>query len=373
VKIGGERALAERFVAWWRRLPPGVGFVNAYGPTETTVAATRCLFPGEVAVDERLVEMPIGRPYPHARVYLLDRHLRLVPPGVAGELCIGGAGLARGYLGRPALTAERFVPDPFAAETGAAGNRLYRSGDLVRFRAGGVLEYLGRTDAQLKVRGFRIEPGEIEAALGAHPGVAEAAVVAVEGAAERGPGGAVGDRRLVAYYVPAEGAAPDPAALAAHLAARLPAYMVPTAFVALAAMPLNAHGKVDRRALPALAAPPRPAAAHAPPGNQLEATIAGLWGELLGVAEVGVEDNFFEAGGSSLLLVQLHSRLQQVLGRDLRLVEIFEHPTVRALAAWLGAAVAPQATVGEARQRTETRRESMRQLRDLRQRRREGR
>ncbi|HEU0080060.1 MAG TPA: non-ribosomal peptide synthetase, partial [Longimicrobiaceae bacterium] len=288
-------------------LYPELKLVNGYGPSETTVFAACWPVPagfGGAAV-------PIGRPVGDRRVYVADRQLNPVPAGVPGELCIGGPGVARGYLGRPALTAERFVPDPFAGEAGA---RLYRTGDRGRWRADGVLEFLGRADQQLKVRGFRVEPGEIEAALLAHPAVREAVVAAREAAP--------GDRRLVAYVVGEDGAAPAADELRAHLRARLPEYMLPSAFAALPAMPLTAHGKVDRRALPEPEVDAGRGGGDAP-RTVTEELLAGVWAELLG-GEPGVHDDFFDLGGHSLLAAQVASRVRAVLGVELPLRALFE-------------------------------------------------
>ncbi len=295
--------------------------VNVYGPTEDTVYGT-------CGVVERGAErVTIGRPISNARTYVLDASLRPVPVGVAGELFLAGKGVVRGYLGRPDLTAERFLPDPFGVEP---GGRAYRTGDRVRWLPDGTVEYLGRIDHQVKVRGFRIEPGEIEAVLEDHPGVREAVVVVRDVAP--------GDRRLVAYLVPAEGAgtsAAEAAELQRWLRSRLPSYMLPSALVPLAAIPRTGSGKLDRAALPAPSRS-RPAdAGHAAPETETEARIAAVWRELLGLEAVGVEENFFDAGGHSLLLVRVHTRLQADLGREFPLVELFQYPTVRSLAARL--------------------------------------
>jgi amino acid adenylation domain-containing protein len=315
--------LARRFLA---RLgePFGVELHNLYGPTEAAVDVT---FHACRSGEERV---PIGRPVTNTRLHLLDRHGRPVPVGVPGELHIGGVQVGRGYLQRPDLTAERFVPDPF----GEPGSRLYRTGDLVRWLPDGEADYLGRTDHQVKVRGFRIELGEIDAALRALPGVREAATLA----RCDGPG-LTGDQRLVAYVVVADGAAL--AALRARLRETLPDYMVPAAFVPLAALPLLPNGKLDRKALP----PPEAAGPRAEstpailPRTAAERAVAGVWREVLGVPEVGIGDNFFDLGGHSLLLVRVQRRLREALGRDLPLVDLFRYPTVGALAGHLSAGV----------------------------------
>ena len=289
---------------------------NVYGPTETTIWSTiQRITPGPGPV-------PIGRPIANTRVYVLDPRGAPTPTGVPGELFIGGLGVALGYLNRPALTAERFLPDPFV---GAPGARMYRTGDRVRWRADGTLEYLGRLDSQVKLRGFRVELGEIETILSRHPAVARAVAHVVPDAS--------GTNRLVAYVVPGGSGLPAPVELRNHLAAELPDYMVPSLFMPLDAIPLTPNGKVDRRRLP----PPdaqrlAPGAARAAPRNDLEQTVARVWCEALGVPSVGVTDNFFDLGGHSLLIVKVHTALRAAVGHDLSIVEMFQYPTVRALA-----------------------------------------
>ena len=323
--LGGEalpQALARELLA----ALPGCQLINMYGPTETTIwSATQ---PVAEPADAAL----IGRPIANTRCYILDRWLEPVPVGVAGELYIGGAGLARGYLGRPELTAERFVRDPFGAEPDA---RLYRSGDLARFRPGGAIEFLGRADDQVKLRGHRIELEEIERVLGEHPDVG-AAALAVRAL---GPD----DQRLVADVVPRGGQAGGEierdaliGTLRAFLGARLPEYMLPSAFVLLGALPLTANGKPNRRALPA----PEPrqlngASGFVAPRSQLEQQIAAIWRQVLQVEQIGIHDSFFDLGGHSLLMAQAHSLLREALGRDLPLIKLLEHPTVGALAQYL--------------------------------------
>ncbi|HVR95755.1 MAG TPA: amino acid adenylation domain-containing protein, partial [Thermoanaerobaculia bacterium] len=309
VNLAGEPfppALAEA-------LPRRVGRVlNLYGPSEDTTYST--IF----QVERGGGPVPIGRPLPGTQVYVLDARLEPVPPGAGGELCLGGAGLARGYLDRPDLTAERFVPDPFAAEP---GGRLYRTGDLARYRSDGrdgELEFLGRIDHQVKVRGFRVELGEIEAALTAHPGVGEAVVAALgEGAG----------RYLVAYL--AGEAPPSAAELRDWLAARLPAFMVPSRFVALERLPRTPNGKVDRKALPA----PVASESDAGPRTPMEERVATVWAEVLGHPPAGIHEDFFLAGGHSLAAVRVVARLREVAGAELPLTAVFQAPTVAALAA----------------------------------------
>jgi amino acid adenylation domain-containing protein len=298
---------------------------NLYGPTEDTTYSTYC------RVDDGPGEPTIGVPLPETSAYVLDAYGQLQPVGVPGELFLAGAGLARGYLGRPELTAERFVPDPFSPTPGA---RMYRTGDLARRLRDGTLEYLGRIDFQVKVRGFRIELGEIESTLRAHPSVGGAVVLARKDA----PGG----QRLVAYVVPAEGHTADVEALRLHLRDKLPEYMVPSAFVRLDTFPLTPNGKVDRKALPAPAAQDSaPAREYVAPRDTLELELAHLWEELLGVQPVGATSHFFELGGHSLLAVRLMATLRERTGRVLPLSALFQAPTVEALARLLRQVPAP--------------------------------
>ncbi len=291
--------------------------VNTYGPTETTINASAWTCDRQ----PRGTTVPIGRPIANVRLYVLDKHGHPVPVGVAGELYVGGAAVGRGYLGDPELTAERFVPDPFST---SAESRLYRTGDRVRWLPEGVLEFLGRLDNQVKVRGFRIEPAEVESALWTLPEVAAAAVVPrVDGQ---------GTVRLVAYVVPRTTDRTSTGELRERLARQLPAYMIPEAFVWLDALPLTASGKLDRSALPAPGAAAMAAGVRTPPATALEATIVEIWQELLGTESVGVEDNFFDLGGHSLLVIQLQRRLSAATGCELPIAELFRRQTVRAIA-----------------------------------------
>ncbi|MDB4951686.1 MAG: hypothetical protein JWM27_4335 [Gemmatimonadetes bacterium] len=324
-------------------------FLNAYGPTEATVCAT-------IAFDEDGSRKPsIGKPIANVRVYVLDAYGEPTPIGVPGEICVGGAGVTRGYLGRPGLTAERYLPDPFGGDAGA---RLYRTGDRGRWLGDGSVEYMGRLDEQVKVRGFRIEPGEIESVLRAHPGVADAAVIAREDTP--------GDPRLVAYVVAAEGAeAPSPADLRAAAAERLPDYMVPAFFVALPALPVTPNGKVDRKALPAPDVESARAAEFVAAEGDLETVLSDVWKGVLGVERVGVNDNFFELGGHSLLLARVQAGLKERLGREVAMVDLFRFPTVRTLAAHLGEG-AEDATAERGQARADARREARSARRDRR-------
>ncbi|MET7835496.1 amino acid adenylation domain-containing protein [Micromonospora sediminicola] len=337
--IGGENLRADQ-VAPWRRHAPETALVNEYGPTETVVGcAAYEVEPGTPADGS----VPIGRPIANTALHVLDAWGNPAPVGVSGELYVGGAGVARGYLGQPTVTAERFLPDPFA---GTPGARLYRTGDLVRRRPDGVLEYLGRTDRQVKVRGYRVECGEIEAAVRRHrPDVDVTVHLRHDDPA---------DPRLVAYLAGGDGT--GPADLRAALAAELPSWLVPDAFVRLDALPLTGNGKVDADALPApgpaaatAPASPPPAAAAARTGTvdpvppvrwdgdrvRLERLVAEVWREVLGVDEVGVRDSFFDLGGHSMRLLAVLDRLRGRLGDVLTATDLFRHPTVESLAAYL--------------------------------------
>ncbi|MGD0207573.1 MAG: amino acid adenylation domain-containing protein [Verrucomicrobiota bacterium] len=351
--VGGDTMLPEVLKLWQRTPVNSIRLLNAYGPTETTITATAFEIaprPGENTTYQRV---PIGRPLANRAIYILDQHGNPVPIGVHGHLHIGGAGLARGYLNRPELTAEKFIPDPFRAAPGA---RMYQTGDLARYRPDGNIEFLGRTDHQVKLRGFRIELGEIEAALGQHPAVREAVVLAREDAP--------GEKRLVAYVVAHDsrrsrreealtetsevrGQRPTedqslltsaPTGLTAgelrrFLQEKLPEYMVPAVFVLLEALPLMPNGKIDRRALPAPdRSRPELEKAFVAPRDDLELQLAHIWEEVLGVRPVGVRDNFFELGGHSLLAVRLFALIEKRLGKKLPLTAVFQGATVEHLA-----------------------------------------
>ncbi|WP_409462539.1 non-ribosomal peptide synthetase [Amycolatopsis sp. GA6-003] len=311
--IGGETPDADR-VGRWLAAVPGVLLSNVYGPTETTIAATIAKLDG----GERVT---LGEPIAGTSLYLLDDSMRPVPDGAVGQLYLGGAGLARGYLDAPARTAETFVPHPFAR-----GERLYRTGDLARCRPNGGLEFRGRTDLQVKIRGFRIEPAEVEAALTMLPEVADAAV-----AARPGPRG---DNELVGYVVPAAGARIDETKLRRDLAALVPRYLVPALLVTMEELPLTAHDKVDRAVLPELARP-TPRIAAEPPAGEYETAVAEVWRVLLDVSEISRHDDFFALGGHSLLAAQVVSSLRARFGTRIRLTALFEHPVLSEFAAAL--------------------------------------
>jgi len=313
IACGGEalpRALADQLLdrcgSLWQM----------YGPTETTIWSSVL----RLARDH---EAPrLGGPIANTLFYVLDQHRQAVPVGVPGELYIGGDGVAEGYRGRPELTAERFVPDPF----GAGDGRLYRTGDMVRWRADGTLDFLGRIDHQVKLRGFRIELEEIEAALASQDGITTVVVIVREDVA--------GDKRLVAYFVSRDGDAPEIDTLRRALKARLPPYMVPSAFVALDSMPTTPNGKLDRQALPAPDGATREREHDfVAPATPVEQALAEIWGHVLVVDRVGIDDDFFDLGGHSLLAVKMVAQVFDDLGVELALRRLFETPRIRELAA----------------------------------------
>ena len=316
--LGGEASDFE-WVQWLRTLDPEREIWNHYGPTESTVGVTA--YKLESAPEAKQGRVPLGHGIRNSQTYVLDKKMKLVPIGVAGELYIGGAGLGRGYLGRPEMTAERFAPNPFGKRP---GERLYKTGDRVRWRTDGNLEYLGRVDEQVKIRGYRVEPGEITDVLRAHAGVSEAIVLVRQDNA--------GEKRLVGYVVAKTGEEGlNPSDLRSYLQERLPDYMVPARLVLLDHMPLLPNGKVDRRALPA-ADLMTEAERYVAPRNAVEEILATIWGEVLGVERVGAEDNFFELGGHSLLATQVIARMNDVFGVEIPLHLLFESPTVAGLA-----------------------------------------
>jgi acyl-coenzyme A synthetase/AMP-(fatty) acid ligase len=307
---------------------------NHYGPSETHVVTAYTL---EKDVTRWETLPPIGKPVANTQVYVLDRRLQPVPVGIPGELCIGGAQVARGYLRRAALTSERFVTDPFS--TGANG-RLYRTGDRVRFLSDGNLEYLGRTDDQVKWRGFRIEPGEIEAVLATHSQVQQAAVMLREDSP--------GDKRLVAYIVPDSSQVIDTAAIRSFAKDKLPDYMVPSLFVMLDTLPLTPSGKIARRLLPLPDSRDTTGSQGELPVTLGQITIARIWEKLLKVDGIKLDDNFFDLGGHSLLTIKLIHAIEAATGEQVTIADVFENPTVREFArlltdvTWNEAAIAPQ-------------------------------
>ncbi|MDY7076207.1 MAG: amino acid adenylation domain-containing protein [Chloroflexota bacterium] len=351
--ISAGEACSPEVVARWAS---GRRFFNAYGPTEATVGPT--LYEVEGSLDGA-TNVPIGRPIANTQVYLLDRHLQPVPIGVPGELHIGGVGLARGYLNRPGLTAQKFILDPFASPaSGGAGARLYKTGDLARYRSDGVLEFLGRKDHQVKVRGFRIELGEIEAALKRHAAVREAVLLVREDTP--------GDKRVVGYVVFTQGQEPTISELRYFLKERLPEYMVPSAFVTLEALPLTPSGKVDRKGLPVPKGDrSQLETAYVMPQTEVQRAIAAVWREVLGVEKVGIHDNFFELGGHSLLAIKVHNQLQEVFQREMSMVEMFRYPTVSALAEYLGREPGDQPSVQRSLDRASKQKEAIKRQRQL--------
>jgi acyl-coenzyme A synthetase/AMP-(fatty) acid ligase/acyl carrier protein len=310
--LAGEALTADLVERWAR----GRDFFNAYGPTEATIwsSVSRCVNGQD--------KPAIGRPIFNTRIYLLDEHLKPVPVGVTGKLFISGIGLARGYLNLPDTTAEKFIPDPFSVEP---GRRMYNSGDLARYLPDGNVMFVGRADDQVKVRGFRIETGEIEATLKEFNEVSDAVVVVRQSAS--------GDQTLAAYVVPAGASAIDAGDLREKLKKRLPSYMIPI-FVVLESLPLTPSGKVDRKALPAPEDFAQSAAdKYVAPRTPLEEVLARIWGEVLGVERVGVNDDFFQLGGHSLLATQIISQVREALHTEVQLRTLFDSPTVGGLAA----------------------------------------
>jgi acyl-coenzyme A synthetase/AMP-(fatty) acid ligase/acyl carrier protein len=309
--VAGEACPADLVKRW----APGRRFFNAYGPTETAVWASV----SECVADGRTPE--IGKPIINVKIHLLDANLQPTPMGVPSELSIGGEGLARGYLGRPDLTAEKFIPDPFSADP---GQRLYRTGDLARYLPDGAIDFLGRIDHQVKLRGFRIEPGEIEAALKQAANVRDAVVLA--------QGGSQADSRLIGFVVPRSSETLKAKELRDHLRGQLPDYMVPATFHSLEEIPLTANGKVDRKALFQLGAQTMEAETeYVAPRNEAERQLVRIWQEALRLEKVGIDDSFFDLGGHSLLMISIQGRLKEVFKKDVSIMEFFKRPTIRML------------------------------------------
>ncbi|MEH2230338.1 MAG: non-ribosomal peptide synthase/polyketide synthase [Nostoc sp.] len=350
VIVGGDVMLPEYVALWQQSLMSGIRLLNAYGPTEATITATLFEIPSQFSKDTNLKKVPIGCPLANKNIYILDDHLQPVPIGVPGELHIGGATLAQGYLNRPELTQEKFIPNPFE-ETGgstsatlsdrrqdsaalasprasAGGSRLYKTGDLARYLSDGNIEYLGRIDNQVKIRGFRIELGEIETVLSQYPHVQASCVIAREDLP--------GNKSLVAYIVSQKEQTPSVSELRSFLKEKLPEYMVPSAIVILEALPLTPSGKVDRRALPAPDLHSQLSDKYVAPRSPNEELLAQIWAHVLKVEQVGINDNFFELGGHSLLATQLVSRIRNIFKVELALRELFAAPTVAQLAHLIG-------------------------------------
>ncbi|MDZ8184107.1 MAG: amino acid adenylation domain-containing protein [Nostoc sp. ChiSLP02] len=319
--IGGENLLAES-ITFWQDVAPDTMLINEYGPTETVVGC--CIY--EVPVGKyTLGSIPIGKPIANTQLYILDKYLQPVPTGVVGELHIGGLGLARGYLNQPELTALKFIPNPFSKQE---GDRLYKTGDLVRFLASGDIEYIGRIDNQIKIRGFRVELGEIEGVINQHPSVSASVAIVREDKP--------GNQNLIAYITLHSDKTLTISELRRFLQNKLLDHMMPTAFMILEAFPLTSNGKVDRRALPIPnGLRPELEVAYAVPQTEIEKTIASVWQQALNLEKIGIHDNFFEIGGHSLLLVTVHSQLQEILKAELSTLDLFRYPTINSLAEYL--------------------------------------
>ncbi|MBD2690471.1 non-ribosomal peptide synthetase [Anabaena catenula] len=345
VIIGGEKASLQQLAIWHQKVDTQkVRLINGYGPTETTVVATICDLSTVNNQSVTQQEVPIGKAIANYQTYILDRHLQPLPIGVTGELHIGGLGVAKGYWNHPELTKEKFIPHPFSNQPEA---KLYKTGDLARYLPNGNIEYLGRIDNQVKIRGFRVEIGEIEVSLAQYPHVQAAVVITSE-------------NRLIAYVVPAHKADISVSDLRYFLKEKLPEYMIPAAFVFLAALPLTPNGKVDLRALPI---PenlyPELSANYQAPQSEIEKTIAKVWKQVLKLEKVGIHDNFFDLGGHSLLAVQINNKLREILHRDLSIVEIFQNPTIKSLAEHLSQPSSAQKTLERMRERVDKQRESL--------------
>ncbi len=318
--IGGEKASADRFASWNKNVGDRIRLINTYGPTETTIACT--MWDMNSPEGNRSGSVPIGRPIANTPVYVLDKSLRPVPIGVAGELYVGGPGVTRGYLNRPDLTAEKFIRNPFSADP---NDRLYRTGDVVSYRANGILDFLGRADNQIKIRGFRVELEEIEQALRTHEGVNDCVVILRE---DR-------DKRLVAYVLPEEGTQPSASDLRNLLRAKLPSYMVPALFEMIDALPLMPNGKINRAALPDPQSQPETDEAFIAPSTPLEELLASAWRQVLNIERIGVHDDFFDLGGHSLLAAKVVSLVRNDLDVHFTMVDVFQAPTIAGLAEML--------------------------------------
>jgi aspartate racemase len=349
--LAGGDVLSPRHVRIFLKHAGDTSLINGYGPTENTTFTSCHTISADDAVSESI---PIGKPISNTQVYLLDEQLNPVSPGETGELYTAGDGVARGYLNDPDATADKFLTDPFTDEP---HQRMYRTGDLARWRTDGTIEFLGRGDNQVKILGYRIEPAEIETVLQRHSHVKQACVVAkMEN----------GGKRLAAYFIPSN-SGPTPEELRDFVASQLPQHMVPAFFVALPTFPLSEHGKVDRGALAKLEiAPKQESRAVGLQDSQLERTLGELWQRILQVPHVGLDDNFFDLGGDSLLLVAVHSNLQKILQTEISLTDLFEFATIRKLAQHLGHLESQTASLSDVQERAQRQREAFTRFRGRR-------
>ena len=346
---GGEFVSPRHFRLVHEQLP-NCALYHVYGPTENTTFSTFYQVPKDHA---SFISIPIGRPISNARVYILDEMLRIVPVGKAGEIYTAGDGVARGYLNNASETTEKFLPDPFAANP---NERMYRTGDLARWTEDGNVEFLGRIDNQVKILGHRIEPGEIETVLTMHPGVKHVSVVAQTDEN--------GTKRLIAYYACSSERGPAPRELRQFLQGKLPQYMVPSLFVALESLPLSTNGKVDRSALPAPVFGAADSSSAEAPANEIDQTVLDLWRRVLRVERVGLDDNFFDIGGDSLLLVAVHSNLQKLLNIEIPVTDLFEYTTVRTLGKHLRDDTTAEHSFSGVRQQAQKQREAFARKRE---------
>jgi len=348
---GGDVLSARHVRQVLDNIPDGC-LINGYGPTENTTF-TCC---HSMRVGDRIPDsVPIGRPISNTRVYILDAGRQPVLPGEPGELYAAGDGVARGYLNDPQGTAEKFLPDPFSAEPGA---RMYRTGDLARWRADGVIEFLGRLDNQVKILGHRIEPGEVETVLCSHADVRQACVITNSDG--------VDSKRLIAYYVASSTSRATPSDLRDFLTSKVPSYLIPALFVPLASLPLSPNGKVDRAALPGPLFSPDADGISESPKTKLEQALIDVWRRVLCLERVGLDDNFFDLGGDSLLLVAVHSNLQKILQTEIPVVDLFEFTTIRTLARRLGQAAPAGPSFAQIQRQAQRQREAFARRRERR-------
>ena len=351
VIIGGEKAAPQQLAIWHQKVDSQkVKLINSYGPTETTVVATICDLSTVANQSIAQQEVPIGKAIANYQTYILDQHLQPLLTGVIGDLYIGGLGVAKGYWNNPELTEEKFIPNPFSNQPDA---KLYKTGDLARYLPNGDVEYRGRVDNQVKIRGFRVELGEIEVSLAQHPHIQAAVVITHK-------------NRLIAYVIPAHDATISTNELRYFLKEKLPEYMIPAAFIVLAALPLTPNGKLDRLTLPIPEnLDPELSTNYQAPKSEIEKSIAKVWKQVLQVEKVGINDNFFDLGGHSLLAMQINTKLREVLNRDLSIVEFFQNPTIKSLAEHLSQKPSAQTTLEKMRERVDQQREAMNQRNQL--------